>query len=165
MSLTFDNWMGILGLLVGVGGIYVGVRSDQKMKTALEAKRQVEQKFMRYMAAQEFRKLASDGIAIRRALRNSEWDSVADLAGKAGPTLLEARGARSRLLLPLERDSLDAVVTDIQVFNALLPMPGENISNERVQEMMLRCQGLVDTASELAGRLGVESISEQGDLK
>ena len=161
MSLTFDQFLGIAGLIVGLVGVGLSVRSDQKMKTAEKAKAQVERKFMQYMASQEFSKLAADGIALARAVRTGEWNAVADLAGKLSPALSETRGARTRLLGALERDKLDVAVADIQRFIASVPLNGAaQVANVQLQSMILQCQGLADLASELAGRLSVESMSE-----
>jgi hypothetical protein len=166
VALTFDQFLGIAGLIVGLVGIGLSVRSNQKMKTAEKAKRQVERKFMLYMASQEFNKLATDGIALVRVVRAGEWSATAELAGKISPALVQARGARTRLLSTIERDKLDVVVDDIHRIIALVPLSGgAQVSNEQIQSMIFQCQNAADLASELAGRLSVESMTDSEEQK
>jgi len=157
---------GIVGLPIGIYGIRLALQSNRKLRTAEQAKARLERKLTQYMASQEFHKLAADGIATARAVRAREWNAVADLAVKLSPALLQARGAWAHLLLPLENDKLDVAVSEVQKFVASLPLPATaELSNEQLQSMILQCQGLADLASELAGRLSVESMSESEEDK
>lgn len=159
--MPFYHIIGLLELLIGTVGIVLAVRSERKLKTALQAKARVERKFTQYMGAQEFQKLAINGLAIIQDIRNGAWPSVAVTAGTVNLDLLQARGARGRLLSSLERDKLDAAVNAMQHFNLSLPLAAQPpMTNEQIQTMILQCQELVDLASELAGRLSVESMSE-----
>jgi hypothetical protein len=54
---TFDQYLGMAGLVAGMIGVAYGVKLDQKFKNAQEAEKQIEKKFMHYMAAQEFEEL------------------------------------------------------------------------------------------------------------
>jgi len=54
------------------------------MKTARRAEKEIERKFMHYMAAQEFGELALAAVQIAGKLRRREWNDVADLAHKVG---------------------------------------------------------------------------------
>jgi hypothetical protein len=158
--LTFDHVLAVAGLVVGVIGLFVGVRSDRKMKAAQEAKREIESKFMNYLAAQEFQKLALETVSIMSKIRSREWDLVEKLAHSIAPALGQARGARSRLLGQLEKDKLDGAAVDIQRFLDSLPLSNRDVvvSDDQIQRMLYRCRSLVDVASEIAGRLGVESM-------
>jgi hypothetical protein len=167
MALSFDQYLGIAGLIVGIIGVAIAVRSDQKMKTAREAEKQIERKFVHYMAAQEFEKLAMEAVTIVGKIRGREWGLVAEMADSIGPSLGQVRGARTRLLQPLERDKLDGAAISIQQFTESLPLGGgeAEVSAERVQTMISQCRALVDVASELAGRLRVESMQQPEEKK
>ncbi|HEY6945304.1 MAG TPA: hypothetical protein VI431_09215 [Candidatus Acidoferrum sp.] len=162
MSLTFDQYLGIAGLVVGIVGVAYAVRLDQKLKTAQDAEKKIEKKFMHYLAAQEFEDLAIEASGIMGKIRRREWASVPDLADKMGVSLGMARGARSRLLQSLEKDRLDAAATDIQAFINSLPLEGHEpeLAEDQIQMMLSRCRPLVEVASEIAGRLRVESIQQ-----
>ena len=97
MVLTFDSYLGIAGFVVGVIGAVYGVKSDQKLKTAQEAEKQIEKKFMHYMAAQEFEELAKKAAGIMGNIRRREWALVTRLADDIGPSLGQARGARTEV--------------------------------------------------------------------
>jgi len=159
--------LGIAGLVVGVIGIGLSILSYVKMETAREAEKELERKFMHYMAAQEFGELAIAAVAIVGKLRRREWEDVADLAHKVGSSFGQARGARSRLLVPLERDKLDGAGIGLQKLIASLPVGANpaDIPIEQMQMMISQCQMLVETASELAGRLRVESILRPEEKK
>ena len=58
MTITFDQYLGIAGLVAGIVGVAYGAKRDQKLKTAREAEKQIEKKFMLYMATDEFQELA-----------------------------------------------------------------------------------------------------------
>jgi hypothetical protein len=165
VTLTFDQYLGIAGLVAGILGVGYGVKLDQKLKTAKEAERQIEKKFMHYMAAQEFEELAMKAAGIMGSIRRREWASVPGLADDIGPALGQVRGARNRLLQSLEKDKLDVAATNVQAFIDSLPLGGHEgeLSDVQVQTMLLRCRPLVDVASEIAGRLRVESIQESED--
>lgn len=162
MTLTFDQFLGIAGLVAGIVGVGYAVKLDQKFRTAQEAEKQIEKKFMHYMAAQEFEELAKKAVGIMGNIRRREWDLVAELADDVGPSLGQARGARNRLLQSLEKDKLDVAATNFQEFIDSLPLPGgePELTEEQIQTMLSRCRPLVDVASEIAGRLRVESIEQ-----
>ncbi|SRR6266571_823164 len=139
--------LGIAGLVVGIIGIGLSFLSYQKMKTAREAEKEIERKFMHYMAAQEFGELALAVVVIAGKLRRREWEDVADLAHKVSSSFGQARGARNRLLAPLERDKLDGAGIGLQKFIASLPIGANpaDIPIEQMQTMISQCQMLVDT--------------------
>jgi len=159
--------LGIAGLVVGIIGVGLSFLSYQRMKTARRAEKEIERKFMHYMAAQEFGELALAAVQIAGKLRRREWNDVADLAHKVGSSFGQARGARSRLLVPLERDKLDGAGIGLQKFIASLPIGANpaDIPIEQMQTMISQCQMLVDIASELEGRLRVESILRPEEKK
>jgi hypothetical protein len=66
------------------------------------------------------------------------------------------------LLQSLEKDRLDAASTNIQLFINSLPLAGREaeLTEDQIQTMLARCRPLVDIASEIAGRLRVESIQQ-----
>ncbi len=151
---------GIAGLVVGIIGIGLSILSYQKLKTAREAEKALEHKFMLYMAAQEFLDLTVAVVAIVGKLRRREWDDVADLAHMIGSSFGQVRGARNRLLASLEKDKLDGAGIGLQKFIGSLPVgpnPGE-VPIEQMQIMISQCQMLVDITSEISGRLRVESL-------
>ncbi len=76
--------LGIAGLVVGIIGVGLSFLSYQRMKTARRAEKEIERKFMHYMAAQEFGELALAAVQIAGKLRRREWNDVADLAHKVG---------------------------------------------------------------------------------
>jgi hypothetical protein len=162
MTLTFDQYLGIAGLVAGIVGIAYAVKLDQKLKSAREAEKKIERKFMHYLAAREFDELAIVTAEIMGRIRRREWASVSGLADKVGPSLGNARGARNRLLQSLEKDRLDVAATNIQAFIGSLPLEGREaeLTEDQIQTMLSRCQPLVDVASEIAGRLVVESIQQ-----
>jgi hypothetical protein len=174
VNLTFDQYLGIAGLVVGFVGVLFGiiavvyaVKLDQKLKTAQEAERQIERKFMHYMAAQEFEELAEQASEIMGNIRRREWAMATDSADKIGPSLGQVRGGRNRLLLPLEKDRLDVAATNVQRFIDSLPLAGgeAGLTEEQIQAMVLLCRPLVDIASEIAGRFRVESIQQSEEKK
>lgn len=165
MPLTFDQYLGIAGLVAGIVGVGYAVKLDQKLKTARDAERQIEKKFMHYIAAQEFEELAMKVAAMMGNIRRREWALVPGLADKIGPSLGQARGARNRLLESLEKDRLDVASTSVQSFIDSLPIAGQEaqLTEDQIQTMLSRCRPLVDVASEIAGRLRVESIQQSED--
>jgi hypothetical protein len=166
VTLTFEQYLGIAGLVAGILGVAVGaaygVRLESKLRTAREAEKQIEKRFMHYMAAQEFEELAikAAGIMPNTNIRRREWALVTGLADDIGPLLGQVRGARNRLLQSLEKDRLDVAATNFQAFIDSLPLAGgePELTAEQIQTMLSRCRPLVDVASEIAGRLRVESI-------
>lgn len=167
MILTFDQYVGIGGFIVGIVGVGYAVKLDQKLKSARQAERQIEKRFMHYLAAQEFDELAMKAAVLMGKIRRREWDSVPELADAIGPSLGRARGARNRLLESLEKDRLDVSATNIQQFIDSLPLAGGEVelTEVQIQTMLLRCRPLVDIASEIAGRLRVDSIQQTEDTK
>lgn len=167
MILTFDQYLGIAGLLAGIVGVGYAVKLDQKLKNAQEAEKQIERKFIHYLAAQEFEKLAVEAVAIMGKVRSREWAFVPGLADNIGPALGQVRGARNRLLQSLEKDRLDVASTNIQQFIDSLPLAGREaeLTEDQIQTMLSRCRPLIDVASEIAGRLRVESIQQSEDKK
>ena len=79
MTLTFDQCLGIAGLLAGIVGGAYGAKLDEKFRTAHEAEIQIEKKFMHYMAAQEFEALALRAVGLMGNIRRREWASVPEL--------------------------------------------------------------------------------------
>lgn len=167
MSLSFDQWLGIAGLVVGIAGVAYAVKLDQKLQSARDAERQIERKFMHYIATQEFEKLAAQAVAIMGKVRSREWALVPELGDNIGPALGQVRGARNRLLQSLEKDRLDVASTNIQQFIDSLPLAGREaeLTEDQIQTMLARCRPLVDIASEIAGRLRVESIQQPEEKK
>ncbi|MGB0034528.1 MAG: hypothetical protein WBP79_03540 [Candidatus Acidiferrales bacterium] len=137
------------------------------MRTAREAEKQIEKKFMHYMAAQDFDELAIKAVGIMGKIRGSEWALVPGLADKIGPSLGQVRGAHNRLLQSLEKDRLDVAATNVQAFIDSLPLGGHEgeLTGDQIQTMLSRCRPLVDVASEIAGRLRVESMQQSEDKK
>lgn len=161
-----DHLTGVLGLLVGIIGIILAVRSDRKLKTTEQARRRVERKFKQYMAAQEFQKLTTDGLGLMQEVTAGSWQSATAIANRIGADLLKARGGHAPLLTTLERDKLDVAVAEFQQFIVSLPQGGQPPPTAaQTQAMISRCLTLAHTASELGGRLGVESMSEPEEEK
>lgn len=167
VTLTFDQYLGIAGLVAGIIGVGYALKLDQKLKTAKDAERQIEKKFMLYMAAQEFEQLALQATGVMGNIRRREWALVPELVDDIGPSLGQVRGGRNRLLQALEKDRLDVAATNVQAFIDSLPLVGREVelSEEQIQTMLSRCRPLVDVASEIAGRLRVESIQQSEDKK
>jgi hypothetical protein len=169
VTLTFDQYLGIAGLVTGVVGAAVGVaygvKLDQKLKTAREAEKQIEKKFMLYIAADEFRGLAIKTAGIMGNIRRLEWASVPELAYDIGPSLGQVRGAHNPLLKSLEKDRLDVAATNVQAFIDSLPLEGSEaeLTEDQIQMMLVRCRPLLDVTSEIAGRLRVESMQQPED--
>jgi hypothetical protein len=159
---TFDQYLGIAGLVAGIVGVAYAVKLDQKLRNARDAEKQIEKKFMHYLAAQEFEKLAGQAVTIMGKVRSRAWPLVPDLADNIGPALGQVRGARNRLLESLEKDRLDVASTNIQQFIDSIPLAGleAQLTEDQIQTMLSRCRPLVDVASEIAGRLRVESIQQ-----
>jgi hypothetical protein len=153
--------------MAGIVGVAYAVKLDQKLRTAREAERQIEKKFMQYMAADEFEELAIKTSGIMVDIRKLEWALVPGLAYEIGPSLGQVRGARNRLLQSLEKDRLDVAATNVQAFIDSLPLAGSEaeLTEDQIQTMLLRCRPLVDVASEIAGRLRVESMQQSEDKK
>jgi len=165
VTLTFDQSLGLAGLVAGIIGVGYGMKLDQKFRTAQEAEKQIEKKFMHYMAAQEFEELANKAAGIMGNIRRREWALVTELADDIGPSLGQVRGARNRLLESLEKDKLDVAAANVQAFIDSLPLAGREaeLTEEQIQIMLPRCRQLVDVTSEIAGRLRVESIQQSED--
>jgi hypothetical protein len=165
--LSFENFLSVLGLFIGIAGVALSVASYQKMKTAREAEKEIERKFMYYMAAQEFEKIAAEAVAIMGRVTRREWKLATEQAHNIGSAFGQVRGARTRLLVPLEKDKLDGAGIDLQRFIASLPVATDNVEVpvQQMQTMISQCQTLVDIASELAGRLGVDSILRPKEKK
>ena len=167
MILTFDQYLGIAGLVAGIIGVGYAVKLDQKLKTAKEAEKRIEKKFMVCLAAKEFEELAETAAEIMGMIRRREWPLVPALADEICPSLGQARGARNRLLQSLEKDRLDVAASSIQAFIDSLPLAGNEaeLTEDQIQTLLSRCRFLVDVASEIAGRLRVESIQVPEDKK
>lgn len=160
-----DHFTGVLGLLIGTIGIILAVRSDRKFQATEQARKRVERKFKQYMAAQEFQKLAADGLGVMHEVTTGAWPSVTAIANRIGADLLRTRGGHTPLLTMLERDKLDVAVAEFQQFILSLPVGQSQLTAQQTQAMISRCLTLAHTASELSGRLGVESMSESGEEK
>jgi len=134
------------------------------MKTARQAQKIVEKKLLRHMATQGFAALASDAMAVTEKIRAGDWMVVAELGDNLGRRVGETRGAWQQLLRPLEKDKLDGAATSIQQFSDSIPIASQGNESrepeEKIQLMLARCRSLVNIASEIAGRLGVQSIQE-----
>ncbi len=163
--MLFDHFIGVLGLLVGIIGIFLAFRSDRKLRTAEQARKRVERKFKQYMAAQEFQKLATDGLGLMQEVTAGAWHSATAIANRIGADLLKTRGGHAPLLTTLERDKLDVAVAEFQQFILSLPVGQPQLTAQQTQAMISPCLTLAHTASELGGRLGVESMSESEEEK
>jgi len=164
--MLFDHILGILGFVVGLAGLGYAVRSDKKTQTAELARKRVERKFKQYLAAQEFQKLAADGLALMQNVTTGGWQSASTAANRIGSDLMKARGGHGISLTYLERDKLDVAVAEFQQFILSLHQAGNaQPTGEQIQTMVSRCLTLAHTASELSGRLSVESMSESEELK
>jgi hypothetical protein len=171
MTSISDHMVGIVGLIIGIVGVVIGVigviiafKSDQKMKTARQAQKAVEKKLLHHMATRAFDNLAIDAIAVTTKIRERDWIVVAELGDNLGRRVGETRGAWHQLLEPLEKDMLDSAAASIQQFFNSIPI-GNQVGNlqepeENLQLMLARCRSLVNVASEIAGRLGVQSIQQ-----
>jgi hypothetical protein len=159
--------LSILSFAFGVIGVALSVASYYKMKSAQLAEREIERKFMHYMAAQEFESLAVQAIDIMGKVARREWSACGEPARKISLAFGNARGARTRLLESLERDKLNGAGLELGRFLTSLSIIDENavVSVEQIQEMISQCQVLVNIASELTGRLGVESILQAEEKK
>lgn len=171
-SLISDHSLGILGLIVGVIGLVVGgigaffaVHSDRKMRTAQQAQRRVERKLFRHMATRSLESLRSNTITVMGKIRRREWGDVAETAESLGQLVVEARGAWSHLLEPLEKDKMDAAAMDIRQFIDSVPAaaPESQPTEQDVQLMLARCRRLAEIASEVVGRLSVELMQQAED--
>jgi hypothetical protein len=156
--------IGIVGVVIGVIGVIIAFKSDQKMKTARQAQKAVEKKLLHHMATRAFDNLAIDAIAVTTKIRERDWIVVAELGDNLGRRVGETRGAWHQLLEPLEKDMLDSAAASIQQFFNSIPI-GNQVGNlqepeENLQLMLARCRSLVNVASEIAGRLGVQSIQQ-----
>lgn len=159
--MLFYHVIGVVELLFGLTGIFLAVRSDRKLKTAEQARNRVERKFKQYMAAQEFEKLATGGLTLIQEVRTANWQSGITAGSRIGADLLKTRGAYAPLLTHLERDKLDVAAAEFERFILSLPQAGQpQPTAAQTQAMILQCFTLAQTASELGGRLGVESMSE-----
>lgn len=159
---TFDNVMGFLGLVLGLAGIWYAVRAEHKLQKVREAKKQVERRFMRTMALQEFGKIENRASAIVRAARDSDWEALANLADEAGTALLNARSARGRLLEARQSDQLDAAVSAMEYCNSLLPLrEDEEVDLERAQQLVSACLAVKNVSSEHSGHFEVESEEQE----
>jgi hypothetical protein len=164
--MLFDHVIGVLELLAGITGIILAVRSDRKFKTAEQARKRVERRFKQYMASQEFQKLATDGLALMQDITTAAWQSATTAASRIGADLLKARGAYAPLMTPIEQDRLDVAAAEFQQFILSLPQAGQpQPTVGQTQDMISRCLAVAHTASELGGRLGVESMSEPEEKK
>jgi len=159
--MLFYHLIGVLELVTGVVGIILAVRSERKLRTADEARKRVERKFKQYMAAHEFQKLATDGLGLIQDVRTAAWQSAATAANRIGADLLKGRGAHALLLTHLERDKLVVAVGELQQLILSLPLGQPQPTAQQTQAMVSQCLTLVHTASELGGRLSVESMSEE----
>jgi len=167
VTITFDQYLGIAGLVAGIVGVAYGAKLDQKLKTAREAEKQIEKKFMLYMATDEFQELAIKIAGILGNRRRLEWALVPALGYEIGPSLGQVRGAHNPLLQSLEKDRLEVAATNVQAFIDSLPLAGREaeLTEDQIQTMLLRCRPLVDVASEIAGRLRVASMQQSEDKK
>jgi hypothetical protein len=160
-----DRLIGILGLIVGIVGIWLAFRSDRKMKTAQEARRRVEKKLLRHMVVRNLDSLKHSTLVTMGKIKEREWADVAESAENLGQQVVEVRAAWIQLLEPLERDKLDAAALNIQQFidSAPTATPQTQPSEDDVQLMLVRCRRLAEIASEVAGRLGVELMQDTED--
>ena len=85
MILTFDQYLGVAGLVAGVIGVGYAVKLDQKVRTAEQAEKQIERRILHYMAAPEFEELAKKAAAMMGYIRRREWALVPGLADDMGP--------------------------------------------------------------------------------
>lgn len=159
--------VGITGLLVGIAGTGLSVFSYQQMKTAREAEKEIERKFLQYMAAQEFEKLAEAAVALAGKVVHKDWHGSRELAHETSLALAQVRGARARLLVAVEKDKLDGAAIGLSQFIESLPVVPEDaqVPEGKMQIMISKCQTLVEIASELSGRLSVESILRPEEKK
>jgi len=114
------------------------------------------------MATQAFDKLSIDAIAVAIKIRERQWIAVAELAGNLARDVGKVRGAWVHLLDPIESDKFESAGINFLQFIDSMPMvtPEVEFREEDVQWMLVQCHSLIAITSEVAGRLGVESIQE-----
>ncbi len=162
-NLTFWGFvLNILGLIVGIVGVGLAVRSHMKLKDAQTAKKGTERKLFHHMAAQQFDEIGRTAAEIILRLRGGDVRSASGLATELKLSLGKALGSWSRLMEGSERDKVEVAMKSADEILQQLPAAGgpEPIAPERAQSAVGHAGFIMAVAGEIGGRLRVVYLEE-----
>ncbi len=168
MLTSYEFWgfvVNILGLLVGIGGVALAIRSHLKLRSARQAVRVTEEKLLHYMASEQFRDMSRDAADLQALLRSRDWLSAAKLASDLQLSLGGGLGGWDHLLSGPERDKIEVARTQVNELVESLPLgaAAEPITDDAIRNMIAQCRFVMDIASEVAGRFSVKYLREPGE--
>jgi hypothetical protein len=169
MSHWYENpsvWGYILnavGLLVGIVGIGIAVRSNQKLQGARAAKRATQNKLFCHIAAEQFNEMSRTAVEIELLLRSNNREPVPRLATELQLSLGNALGSWTQLLRGPEIDKIEVATKNIVRILELLPLGGfeAQLQEDRLQEIIGFGRFISAVTAEIAGRLRVENLIER----
>jgi len=168
MSHWYENptiWgflLNAIGLLVGIAGIGLAVRSNQKLQSARAAKKATQNKLFCHIAAEQFNEISRTAVDIELSVRSNNREPVPRLATELQLSLGNALGSWTQLLRGPEIDKIEVTTKNVIHILELLPLGGyeAQLQEDRLQEIIGLSRFIGAVTSEIAGRLRVENLIE-----
>ena len=130
----------------------------RRQVSATQAQETLRERLSCLRAADDFRSLASPTGILAMKLTAREWVQVAELAGSVNNILARAHGSWAGLLLPLEKDKLEAARQQMVALLNRLPLQGQQEPNGEATSRMIAAAYLTNAiAAEIEGRLRTEA--------
>lgn len=87
------------------------------------------------------------------SVRNQDWRHGAELATALRISLARANGSWPDLLKGLEKDKLEVAANESRSLIGIIPVDERVIGAEVMQQMIEKCNFVIDIVAEIAGRL------------
>jgi hypothetical protein len=160
-------FMNLAGLIVGIVGVGLAVRSHSKLRTARQAVKAAERKLFCHMAAEDFGEIARQASEVIPLLGRRDWNSLTKLSTEISRSLGDAKGRWEYMLKPLDRDQLDAATENIQDFSIAVPglMQHEEIVELEIRAIISTWQTVLSVSSYLSGRLRRQYLQDSGEMQ
>ncbi|MHB8524618.1 MAG: hypothetical protein ACYDD2_00450 [Candidatus Acidiferrales bacterium] len=151
-----------MGLVVGIGGIALAVRSNQKLKSARQAKLATQKKLFSHMASDQFNSIGRIASEIAGNISTKDFVHATRLATELQLNLANAIGSWGSLFSGTETDTVDTAKRDADSLLQTLQTLGDAqvIQVETHRDMVGWSRFIMAVAGEIAGRLKVANLAE-----
>jgi hypothetical protein len=161
-ELTFCDILAILGLIVGVAGLWYARIQTNKAKSAEDAVADFRDQLHQQRAAGRFSDLAPRAVMLATRIRSKNWSECAGLGTEIGAGLANATGFCSDLISADEAPNLELATAALEFILHNLPIDETQVlDGPAIQEMTKKCMVIVYAVGKIAGRLN--SLNESGD--
>lgn len=145
--------LNVLGLLAGIIGVALAIRSNMKLRTAREAEKEVRADLMCQVASEHFSNIALHADTIQEHIRARDWEQTTRVARNIRGLLAQGAGSWGSIVEDTEKDQLVVATANAREILAKIPMDGRNIEERGLTELILLSDFIAQVTGETAGRL------------